>query len=310
MDLHRELDELDAHAEGLTPQARGRRFEKWLTKLLSRDNLAPRAAFRPQGEEVDGSFQYGGRYYLLEAKWWAETSKVPASAIYQFKGKVDGKLVGTIGVFISMSGYSGEAVDALRVGKDLNVILFDKSDVEYAADVSFVEVLEFKLREAAELGEIFVPYKAAVGPPPTVPKPPLTIVVEGQGDSAIIGGIADALRDRGDTVRGLNFIEAGGVVGLAQVAATAARVNPGTIVIVADSDGVRTTIPKADQLEGYDHEIIIVDPRIEKWVGMAAPSEARRLPWAELVRRAAAIDLDETAAQDEQFARLIKWLTS
>ncbi|WP_216586418.1 restriction endonuclease [Streptomyces brasiliscabiei] len=310
MDLRRELEELDALAGGLTPQDRGRRFEKWLIKLLARDNLAPRPGFRPEGEEVDGSFRYGGRYYLLEAKWWAETSTVPASAIYQFKGKVDGKLVGTIGVFISMSGYSDEAVDALRVGKDLNVILFNRSDVEYAADRSFAEVLEFKLREAAELGEVFAPYKATVAPPPTEPKPPLTIVVEGRSDTAIIGGISEALRARGDTVRRLNFIEADGVEGLARVAAIAARVNPGTILIVADSDGVRTTIPRAEQLDGHDYEIIIVAPRIEKWLGMATPSRSPKLPWAELARRAAAINLDETAARDEQFARLIKWLTS
>jgi hypothetical protein len=310
VDLRRELDELDALRDGLTPQDRGRRFERWLIKLLSRDNLAPRASFRPGGEEVDGSFRYGGRYYLLEAKWWATDSTVPASALYQFKGKVDGKLVGTIGVFISMSGYSSEAVDALRVGKDLNVILFDRSDVEYATDLSFAEVLEFKLREAAETGEVFVPYKAAVAPPATVPKPPLTIVVEGQSDTVIIGGVAEALRDRGDTVRSLNFIEADGVWGLARVAAAAARVNPGTVLVVADSDGVRTTIPGAEQLDGHDHEIIIVVPRIEKWLGLAAPSHGTRLPRAELARRAAAINLDETAVRDEQFARLIKWLTS
>jgi hypothetical protein len=41
---------------------------------------------------------------LLEAKWHRDEFELPASTIYEFKGKVDGKLVGTVGIFISMSG--------------------------------------------------------------------------------------------------------------------------------------------------------------------------------------------------------------
>ena len=54
----------------------------------------------------------GGKTYLLEAKW--RKQPIPASDLYAFKGKVDGKLVGTIGVFISMSDYSADAIDALK----------------------------------------------------------------------------------------------------------------------------------------------------------------------------------------------------
>ncbi|MEU6349664.1 restriction endonuclease [Streptomyces sp. NPDC047072] len=308
MDLRQELADLEALAGGINAQTRGRKFEKWLTELLSRDNLAPRASFRPSGEEVDGSFLFQGRYYLLEAKWWADG--VPASAIYQFKGKVDGKLVGTIGVFISMAGYSDDAVDALRVGKDMNVVLFDKNDIEYAAGVGFADVLKFKLREAAEQGNVFVPYRAAVAPPVTRAKPPLTIVVEGPRDELIIKGIAEALRRRGKSVRDLNVLVGRGVGGLAPVAATAAQTASGTILIIADSDGVRTTIPNAEQLEGCDHEIMVIDPRIEKWLGVPSLDEAKRLRMKEAHLLAMAIDIDDQAAQDEQFALLIKFLTS
>ncbi len=47
-----------------------------------------------------------------------------SSSLYQFKGKVEGKLTGTVGLFFSMSGYSTDAVQALLVGKDLNLVLF------------------------------------------------------------------------------------------------------------------------------------------------------------------------------------------
>jgi hypothetical protein len=109
---------------------RGFEFERLLNKLLTSERLDPRTSYKSLGEQVDGSFFLDGSVFLLEAKWQADP--LPASTLYQFKGKVDGKLIGTCGVFISMSGYSKDAVDALTVGKSLNVILFDKKDIDAA----------------------------------------------------------------------------------------------------------------------------------------------------------------------------------
>ncbi|MGV9706282.1 restriction endonuclease [Streptomyces sp. NPDC003483] len=307
MDLRQQLAALETLTGGITTQTRGRMFEKWLTKLLSQGHLEPRTSFRPKGEEVDGSFLHGGRYCLLEAKWWGNA--VPASAIYQFKGKVDGKLVGTLGVFISMSGYSTDAVDALRVGKNLNVVLFNKNDMECAADVGFVAVLQFKLREAAEKGDVFVPYRAAVAPAPSALQPPLTLVVEGARDAYIIRCIARVLHERGDAVRELNILAAEGLMGLAPVAAAAARWNPGPIVVVADAFGGSPTLPNAEQLDGYEHEIIVVDPRIDRWLGLTSID----LPASEqgdIALRVSQINIDALAAEDKEFGRLIKLLTS
>jgi hypothetical protein len=98
-----------------------------------------------------------GRVFLLEAKWHAE--ELPASSIYQFKGKLDGKLVGTIGVFVSMSDYSRGAADSLSIGKTINVVLFNKADCLSAMEArcGFAPILRFRLRHAAEHGEPFHP---------------------------------------------------------------------------------------------------------------------------------------------------------
>ena len=61
---------------------------------------------------------------LFEAKWTGDP--VPASMLYQFRGKLEGKLTGTLGIFISIGGYSADAVDALVAGKSLNLVLFDR----------------------------------------------------------------------------------------------------------------------------------------------------------------------------------------
>jgi len=93
--------------------------------------MVPRTSYRPSGEEMDGSFEFRGRVMLLEAKW--TKGPMPASSLCQFKGKIDGKLVGTLGMFMSMGGYSPEAVDALVAGKSLNLIMFDSEDMQAIA---------------------------------------------------------------------------------------------------------------------------------------------------------------------------------
>jgi hypothetical protein len=63
-----------------------------------------------------------------------------------------------------MSDYSRDAVDALTVGKDMNVLLFDKRDLDACMDknVGFKTVLGHKLRLASEIGLVYAPYKVMV----------------------------------------------------------------------------------------------------------------------------------------------------
>ena len=125
------LDALPSDSGKAERQRRGTAFEEVLYALLESAGMAPRTRYRPLGEEVDGSFLHRGRTMLLEAKWTRDP--IPASTLYQFRGKVEGKLVGTIGVMISMGGYADDAVDALVAGKTLNLILFDGDDMRSLA---------------------------------------------------------------------------------------------------------------------------------------------------------------------------------
>lgn len=141
-------------------QRRGFAFERIICRILLAEGLQPKAHIRPSGEEIDGSFLFAERTFLFEAKWKADP--IPASDFYAFKGKVDGKLVGTIGVFISMSGFSRDAVDALMFGKEINLVLFNGSDFQLVAEghLTFVNALKEKLRYAAEEGQPFLPLSA------------------------------------------------------------------------------------------------------------------------------------------------------
>jgi len=148
------LSDPSTHTTPADKRRRGYHFESFLYSLLDSEGLKPSTNYRPDGEEIDGAFILDGRFFLLEAKWHSDP--LPASAIYSFKGKVDGKLNGTLGLFVSMSGYGPETSEALLRGKELNILLFDKVDIESAlADSSFREVLEARLRTAAQYGLVY-----------------------------------------------------------------------------------------------------------------------------------------------------------
>jgi hypothetical protein len=159
---YRALKRISQAESTKTKQQRGRDFENILRDLLDLENLAPEIRVRPGGEEIDGSFKLQTRYFLLEAKW--TSAPQPASSLYEFRGKVQGKLVGTLGVFIAVNGFAPDCPDALVKGKSLDIILFDGEDIEGAlqSDASFTTILDSKLRMASDYGVPFAPWREII----------------------------------------------------------------------------------------------------------------------------------------------------
>lgn len=143
----------------ISSQKKGYAFEKVIELILEEENLEPKASYKPRGEQIDGSFFWNGQTFLLEAKWVKDS--IPASSIYAFKGKLDGKFHTTSGIFLSMSGYSEDVEDVLRFGKNLNILLFLPEDIELfcSRKVTFLEILKFKIRQAGDTGAVAVPYE-------------------------------------------------------------------------------------------------------------------------------------------------------
>jgi hypothetical protein len=206
--------------------------------MLAEGHMWPRSSYRPAGEEIDGSFVHYGRTFLLEAKWTSDP--VPASTLYQFRGKLEGKLAGTLGVFISMGGYSDDAVDALVAGKSVNMILFDQRDMDKIAQpdcISIKRALALKLRAAAESGTPYFPLPPCAPREPGEATPGQVVVVEGPSDADVMGAL---LRSRW---RGLDrppprIVIAGGLQNLPLLAVALAveYQGAGRIIIVADGE--------------------------------------------------------------------------
>lgn len=278
--------------------------------------MDPRSSYRPSGEEIDGSFMLHEKTMLFEAKW---TSKpVPASTLYQFRGKLEGKLVGTLGVFISMGGYSGDAVDALIAGKSVNLVLFDRDDMDQIVQphcLGFRRALALKLRAAAESGTPYSPLPPCGDEERLRPASRQVIVVEGPYDAAIIRALHQACGSLMVSAPPLPVVVvASGRLNLPLVALAqlSLRSDLERIVILADGDGMPAEVRQRIQeaLHGAtvssDTEIltIVVNPTLEGALGITRRG-ARQGPLVQLLTQA---DLSGRAADNRDLRQFLEVL--
>ncbi len=280
--LFRQLKEEPDPARRGWKQDRGRGLERLLHEAMRRAKLDPRPPYRPSGEELDGSFKFEGRYYLYEAKWLGD--EPPASMIYSFKGKVGGKLVGTIGFFISVEGFSTDAIDALASGKEKDVVLVTGEDLEaaLAGSAQLRRMLDLKLRAAAEDGVLNFSVQAlvqnpaeAVSPPsaadpgtttvgrdltvrwnveapslPTGPaKPTLVLLVEGAKDVRLLAPVLELVAEQNKLDIAVEYVPAAGKRAAIPLAARISRT-------LTDGDMLAVVVDSDDDPESRKEELI------------------------------------------------------
>ena len=137
------------------PHQRGFSLEKVIKGLFDLFDLDPKASFKITGEQIDGAFSFEGTDYLLEAKWQSE--RVPAKELDSLAGKLSRKLENTLGLFLSVNGYSEDAIKTHASGRRL-IILMDGSDLMAVLEgrIDLVQLLLRKRRHAAETGNIYL----------------------------------------------------------------------------------------------------------------------------------------------------------
>tara|TARA_R110002167_G_scaffold63791_4_gene180388 strand:+ start:166 stop:1053 length:888 start_codon:yes stop_codon:yes gene_type:complete len=140
---------------GMSPQARGHLFEKFLKELFNRQSVKMGDPFRLVGEQIDGSFKFEGENYVVEAKW--QDPSTSTADLYTFAHKVDGKMYGR-GLFISVNGFSNEAIRAVVHGKHIQTILMDGEDLSHVLEhrITLEALLDYKVRAAQTRGDVYV----------------------------------------------------------------------------------------------------------------------------------------------------------
>jgi hypothetical protein len=157
--LNRDFSELVVSTD---LQGRGYRLEAILKQLFELFDLDPKASFKIEGEQIDGAFTFDGVDYLFEAKWQNEF--VRANALDSLASKVQRKLDNTLGLFLSINGFSPDGINAHSSGRKV-LLLMDGSDIMAVLDgrIELPELLKRKRRHAAQTGEIYMRYQDMLG---------------------------------------------------------------------------------------------------------------------------------------------------
>jgi hypothetical protein len=137
------------------PQQRGYRLEKIIRDLCELFDLDPRASFKIVGEQIDGAFTFDATDYLFEGKWQQEPAG--AADLDVLAGKLSRKLDNTLGLFLSINGFSDDGVKAHSSGRRM-MLLMDGSDLMAVLEgrIDLIQLLLRKRREASQTGNIYL----------------------------------------------------------------------------------------------------------------------------------------------------------
>ena len=132
---------------------RGLDFQLWLHDLFALHDLEPRGSFASVGEQIDGSIRIEGQTLLVEARWTKD--RVAPEAVRDFVGKFEQKLDTTLGLIVSVEGFTDAAGAKATSGGRLLTIFMDGLDIYPVLEgrVDLRQLLGRKLRHAAEKGE-------------------------------------------------------------------------------------------------------------------------------------------------------------
>ncbi|POA84580.1 hypothetical protein C1882_15415 [Pseudomonas sp. FW305-E2] len=160
------IDVLQQRLNDLAPQMGtsdgGYAFENWFYDFLTFSEIENRRPYKANGRQIDGSVTVDGTTYLVELKFTASQSGSPDIDV--FRGKVESKADNTMGVFLSMAGYSSVAVSEAS-GKKTTLLLLDASHVYLVLGgvMQLVDVIRRVRRHASQTGEAFLPVSSFSG---------------------------------------------------------------------------------------------------------------------------------------------------
>lgn len=108
---------------------RGQRFNGLIADMLRCWDIDAEESTLSSGRgEIDVTFALNGERYLVEAKW--EQKKTKSDPLFKLEARLKQRLRGPIGIFVSMTGFTPDALRGLDTGSQLEVLLFDRSHFE------------------------------------------------------------------------------------------------------------------------------------------------------------------------------------
>jgi len=149
--LARRLDEL---ARRLGTQGAGYEFEDWFYDVMDFFEIVNRRPYVVNGRQIDGSITISGTTYLVELKF---TEQASAPDIDSLLKKVNDKADNTMGIMISMSGFTKTALSEAS-GPRTPLLLLDHRHLylTLGGGMPFGDIVDRVRRHASQTGESFL----------------------------------------------------------------------------------------------------------------------------------------------------------
>lgn len=147
-----ELDVLYQNYQNLkasdNPQERGYKLQGLLDKLFKLSKIKTKESFtRNNGaEQIDGAFEFGEWFYIIECKWRKKLSDDSELAAFLTKVNRSGKQ--TMGMFLSINGWSDKVIDLLKQNPNKSIFLMNGDELEEILkdNINLKEVLKRKIK--------------------------------------------------------------------------------------------------------------------------------------------------------------------
>ncbi len=138
-------------------QRRGYMLQDLLTKAFPLYGIPIIKSFTRNegGEQIDGAFRLDGWHYIVECRW--RTALANIRELDGLKGQVDRSGRQTMGLFLSINGWSHNVPSLLKQNPDKSIILMDGYDFRCALDnsVNLRELILAKVEKLNIEGESF-----------------------------------------------------------------------------------------------------------------------------------------------------------
>jgi hypothetical protein len=156
MDKAKLQQQLDAMHSKVGTQEGGYEFEEWFYKLLDFCEIINRKPYKTGGRQIDGSMTHEGTTYLVELKFTKDQSD--ATDIDSLKAKVHKMADNTMGIMVSISGYSSTAINDAS-GSKTPLLIMDASHLYLflSGAMGFGEIVSRVRRHASQTGEAYLP---------------------------------------------------------------------------------------------------------------------------------------------------------
>ncbi len=119
----------EAAREDGDPQQRGYLLQDMLNRLFDLHGITIVKAFTRNGgaEQIDAAFEFEGWHYLVECRWRSKLANI--RELDGLSGQIGRSGKQTMGLFLSINGWSEHVIPAMKQNQDKSIILMEGYDL-------------------------------------------------------------------------------------------------------------------------------------------------------------------------------------